>query len=157
MFFITSRYWPSSSTYIYVCVCVCAVKFTFEMLTVQDCIHFRITNGCSCESVKVLETENISTWGALEPPIIRYMSYCSLEIERQQRHLREATEVSPVETPPPPPGNSEKYDPESQCKGESLVTPGSKGSHDSRVTVTCTAPVTQAPPLRQRSRPDRHP
>ena len=57
----------------------------------------------------------------------------TLDIEGQQRQLREATEVSPVETPPPPPGNSETYDPESQCEGESLVTPGSKGSHDSRV------------------------
>ena len=58
----------------------------------------------------------------------------TLEIERQQRQLREATEVSPVETHPPPPGNNETYDPESQCEGESLVTPGSKGSHDRRVT-----------------------
>ena len=57
----------------------------------------------------------------------------TLEIERQQRQLQEATEVSPVETPPPPPGNSEMYNPESQCEGESLVTPGSKGSYDSRV------------------------
>ena len=52
----------------------------------------------------------------------------TLEIERQQRQLREATEVSPVETPSPPPSNSEACDPESQCEGESLVTPGSKGS-----------------------------
>ena len=58
----------------------------------------------------------------------------TLEIERQQRQLREATEVSPLEPPPPPPDNSETYVPESQCEGISLVTPGSKGSHDSRVT-----------------------
>ena len=29
-------------------------------------IYFRHTNGCSCESVKVFETENVSTCGGLE-------------------------------------------------------------------------------------------
>ena len=31
------------------------------------------TGGCSCESVKVFETENVSTWGGLEPPIFGFM------------------------------------------------------------------------------------
>ena len=30
-------------------------------------IHFRHTNGCSCESVKVFETENVWTWGDSKP------------------------------------------------------------------------------------------
>ena len=37
-------------------------------------IHFWHTNGCSCESVKVFETENVSTWEGLEPPTFRFMS-----------------------------------------------------------------------------------
>ena len=38
------------------------VKLTFDMLTVGGhSIHFRRINGCSCESVKVFETENVST------------------------------------------------------------------------------------------------
>ena len=38
------------------------VKLTFEILTVRgNSIHFRHTIGCSCESVKDFETENIST------------------------------------------------------------------------------------------------
>ena len=36
-------------------------------------IHFRHTKGCSCESVKVFETENVLTWGGLEPPTFRFM------------------------------------------------------------------------------------
>ena len=44
------------------------------MLTVRgNSIHFRHTNGCSCYSVKVFETENVSTWGGLEPPIFGSM------------------------------------------------------------------------------------
>ena len=31
------------------------------------------TNGCSCESVKVFETENVSTWEGLEPPTSGFM------------------------------------------------------------------------------------
>ena len=43
-----------------------AVKLTFVMLTVRgNIIHFRLTNGCSCESVEVFETENVSTWEGL--------------------------------------------------------------------------------------------
>ena len=41
-------------------------KLIFEMLTVH--VHFRPTNGYSYEYVEDLETENISTWGGLEPP-----------------------------------------------------------------------------------------
>ena len=36
----------------------------------SNSVNFRLTNGCSCESVKHLETENILTWGGLEPPIL---------------------------------------------------------------------------------------
>ena len=36
-------------------------------------IHFRHTNGCPCGSVKVFETENVSTWGGLEPPAFGLM------------------------------------------------------------------------------------
>ena len=49
------------------------VKLTFEILTVRNSIHFRHTNGCSCESVKDFETENISTSGGLEPPTFGFM------------------------------------------------------------------------------------
>ena len=38
---------------------------TFEMLS--NSIHFQLTNRCSCGSVKILETENVSTWGVLNP------------------------------------------------------------------------------------------
>ena len=39
------------------------VKLTFEMLIVcgHNSIHFRLTNGCACESVDVFKTENVST------------------------------------------------------------------------------------------------
>ena len=52
------------------------VKLTFEMLTVRpicNSIHVRHTNGCSCESVKVFETENVSTWEGHKPPICEFM------------------------------------------------------------------------------------
>ena len=51
------------------------VVLTFEMLTYAgNSIHFRPTNGSSCESVKVFETENVSTWGGLEPPTFGFMA-----------------------------------------------------------------------------------
>ena len=50
------------------------VMLTFELLTVRGQQHsFLPTNGCSCESVKVFDTENVSTWGALEPPTFGFM------------------------------------------------------------------------------------
>ena len=36
-------------------------------------INFWHTKGCSCESVKVFETENVSTWGGLQPPTFGFM------------------------------------------------------------------------------------
>ena len=36
-------------------------------------INFQLPNRCSCESVKVLEPEIISTWGGLETPTFRLM------------------------------------------------------------------------------------
>ena len=47
------------------------LKLAFKMLTV--CIDFRLTKGCSCESAEDLETENVSTWGGLEPPTFGFM------------------------------------------------------------------------------------
>ena len=38
-------------------------------------IHLRHTFGCSCENVKVFETENVSTCGGLEPPTFVFMPY----------------------------------------------------------------------------------
>ena len=50
------------------------VKLTFESyLCVANGIHFRHTNGCSCESVKVFETENVLTWEGLETPTFGFM------------------------------------------------------------------------------------
>ena len=36
-------------------------------------INFRLTNGCSYESVEVCETEYISTWGRLETPTFGFI------------------------------------------------------------------------------------
>ena len=49
------------------------VKLIFEMFSVRNNIHFRLKNECSCEIVEGLETENISTWGGLEPPNFGFM------------------------------------------------------------------------------------
>ena len=69
------------STYLY--IYIYEVKLTFEMLTVRgNSIHFRHTNGCSFESVKVFETENVSTWGGIEPATFGFMpnalTYCAI-------------------------------------------------------------------------------
>ena len=45
------------------------VVLTFEMLTVRGQQHSFSTQ----ESVKVFETENVSTWGELEPPTFGFM------------------------------------------------------------------------------------
>ena len=45
------------------------------------------TNGCSCESVKVFETENVSTWGALEPPTFGFMPNALTYWAIRARHL----------------------------------------------------------------------
>ena len=43
----------------------------------QQCsVHFRPTNGCSYESDKVFETEDVLTWGGLEPQL-RIHAECS--------------------------------------------------------------------------------
>ena len=52
------------------------LKLIFKMTTVhrqKRSVHFWLTNGCSCESVKVFETENVSTQGELEPPTFAVM------------------------------------------------------------------------------------
>ena len=50
-------------------------------------IHFRHTNGCSWESVKVFETENVSTWGGLEPPAFGLMPNALTYWAMRARHL----------------------------------------------------------------------
>ena len=39
----------------------------------SNSIHFQHTNRCSCEKVKDFETENVSTWGGLEPPTFGFI------------------------------------------------------------------------------------
>ena len=50
-------------------------------------IHFRHTKGCSCESVNVLETENVSTWWGLEPPTFGFMQNAPTIWVIRTRHL----------------------------------------------------------------------
>ena len=52
-----------------------------------DNIHFRHTNGCSCESVEVFETENGSTWEGLEPPTSGFMRNVLTIWAIRARHL----------------------------------------------------------------------
>ena len=65
------------------------VKLTFEMLTVRagNTIHFRHTSWCSCESVKVFETQNVSTWGELEPPTFEFVPNALTFWAIRARHL----------------------------------------------------------------------
>ena len=50
------------------------VKLTFESkLCVGNSMHFCHINRCSYDSVKVFETENVSTWEGLEPPTFGFM------------------------------------------------------------------------------------
>ena len=42
-------------------------------MCVGNSIHLQHTNGCSCESVKVFEAQNVLTWGGLEPPTFGFM------------------------------------------------------------------------------------
>ena len=53
----------------------------------RNSIHFRYTNGCSCESVKVFETENVSTWKWLEPPTFGFMPNALTIWAIRARHL----------------------------------------------------------------------
>ena len=58
------------------------------MLIVRgDSIHFRLTKEYSCTSVKDLKTENISTWGGLEPPTFRFMPNALTTWAIRSRHL----------------------------------------------------------------------
>ena len=52
-----------------------------------NAIRFRHTNGCSCESIKVFETENLSTWGELEPPTFGFMPNALTIWAIRARHL----------------------------------------------------------------------
>ena len=52
----------------------------------QGIVHI-YTNGCSCESVKVFETENVSTWGGLEPPTFGFMPNALTYWVIRARHL----------------------------------------------------------------------
>ena len=51
-------------------------------------IHFRHTNGCYLEGVKAFETENVSTWGGLEPPTFVFMPNALTYWAIRARHLR---------------------------------------------------------------------
>ena len=44
-------------------------------------VIFDTRTGCSCESVDVFETENVSTWGELEPPMKWKKVYSYITIE----------------------------------------------------------------------------
>ena len=65
------------------------VKLTFETLTVRGQQHSLSTNGYSFGSVEVLQTENVSTWGGLEPPNLEspllFMSTTYLNINLLQK------------------------------------------------------------------------
>ena len=50
-------------------------------------MHFGLTNGYCCESVKDLETENVSTWGGLEPPTFGFMLNAATTWAIRARHL----------------------------------------------------------------------
>ena len=51
------------------------INLTYEMLTVRRQQHSFSTHKLMflCESVKVFETENVSTWGGLEPPTFGFI------------------------------------------------------------------------------------
>ena len=49
--------------------------------------HFRHTNACSCESNKVFETENVSTWGGLKPLTFGFMPNALTIWAIRARHL----------------------------------------------------------------------
>ena len=55
-----------TNTHIYICIYIYIYKSKVNILKCCLCagnsILLRHTNGCSCESVKLFETENISTW-----------------------------------------------------------------------------------------------
>ena len=53
----------------------------------SNSIPFRHTNGCSCKSVKVFETENVSTWGGHEPPTSGVMPNTLTIWATMARHL----------------------------------------------------------------------
>ena len=56
------------------CWIIFEVKWIFEMLTVRGQQHSFSTHGrCSCECVKAVETENVSSWVGLEPPTFGFM------------------------------------------------------------------------------------
>ena len=60
------------------------VKLTFEMLTMRGQRH---TSGFSWESVKVFETQNVSTWGRPEPPTFGFMPNALTHWAIRARHL----------------------------------------------------------------------
>ena len=50
-------------------------------------IHFRLTNGYSCESVEDLEAEIVSTWEGLEPPAFGFTPNALTNWTIRARHL----------------------------------------------------------------------
>ena len=63
------------------------LKHLICALCAGNSIHFRHTNGCPCESVKVFETENISTWRGLEPSTFEFMPNALTYWAIRARHL----------------------------------------------------------------------
>ena len=57
------------------------------LLCAGNSIHFRHRNGCSWEGVKAFETENVSTWGGLEPPTFVFMPNALTYWAIRARHL----------------------------------------------------------------------
>ena len=50
-------------------------------------IYFWHMNGCSCESVKVFETENVSSWGGVKPLTFGFMPNALTIWAIRARHL----------------------------------------------------------------------
>ena len=61
--------------------------YDIRTLHIMNNIHFRHRNGCSYESVKVFETENVSTWGGLEPPTFGFLPNALTYWAVRARHL----------------------------------------------------------------------
>ena len=59
--------------YIYMSYIWSKIKYFKCLLCASDSIYFWHRNGCSCASVKVFETDNVSIWCGLEPLTFGFM------------------------------------------------------------------------------------
>ena len=73
--------------YMYIYIYICEVTLIFEMSTVRGQQHSFSIHGCSWGSVNVFETENVSTWGGLEPPTLGIMPNALTYWVIRARHL----------------------------------------------------------------------